>query len=465
MTSRSTQQPLPVVAIVGRPNVGKSTLFNRLTGKNSAIVEDRPGVTIDRNYGVAQIGRREVWLVDTGGFEPKPQSSLFAKMKAQAELALEEADVVVFLMDAKDGAMPDDHTVTGMLRRSTKPVVYAVNKAESEKLRDVVLSDFYALGIDDMLPVSAAHNHGIGDLEEAIEALLPPLPASEAGDDDGEAPKNDAEADHVCRVAVIGRPNAGKSTLVNQLLGENRMVVDDTPGTTRDSVDVSIDFDGTPFVIVDTAGIRRKSKVNDFLERMAVMRALRSVDTSHVVILLLDAQEGPADQEAKIANYALSRGKAIVIAVNKWDIVPGSIESESTALKNIEHQFPFLSFAPVVFISAKTGRRVKRLMEAVYRVYQQGGRRMGANPLNKWLGALTQRHQPPMIQNRRTKFYYISQIAARPPAFAIQTNTKFPIPPSYERFLINNLRREFGFEGNPVRLYFRHKHHAGASDE
>ena len=464
MTSRSTQQLLPVVAIVGRPNVGKSTLFNRLTGKNSAIVEDRPGVTIDRNYGLAEIGKREVWLVDTGGFEPKPQSSLFAKMKAQAELALEEADVVIFLMDAKDGAMPDDHTVANMLRRSKKPVVYAVNKAESEKLRDVVLSDFYALGIDGMLPVSAAHNHGIGDLEEAIEALLPPLPAGEPVDALADDAAEDGD-DHVCRVAVIGRPNAGKSTLVNQLLGEDRMVVDDTPGTTRDSVDVSIDFDGTPFVIVDTAGIRRKSKVNDFLERMAVMRALRSVDTSHVVILLLDAQEGPADQEAKIANYALSRGKAIVIAVNKWDIIPGSIESESKALKNIEHQFPFLSFAPVVFISAKTGRRVKRMMEAVYRVYKQGGRRLGANPLNKWLGALTQRHQPRMIQNKRTKFYYISQIAARPPAFAIQTNTKFPIPPSYERFLINNLRKEYGFEGNPVRIYFRHKHHDAETDE
>ena len=460
MTSRSTEQVLPVVAIVGRPNVGKSTLFNRMTGQNQAIVEDRPGVTIDRNYGIAPIGDREVWLVDTGGFEPKPQSSLFAKMKAQAELALEEADVVIFLMDAKDGPMPDDHTVAKILRRSKKPVIYAVNKAESEKLRDMSLPDFYALGLDEILAVSAAHNHGIVTLEEEVEALLPPVAADEAADTSEES-----EEDHVCRVAVIGRPNAGKSTLVNQLLGEDRMVVDDTPGTTRDSVDVPINFDGTPFVIVDTAGIRRKSKVNDFLERMAVMRALRSVDKSHVVILMLDAQEGPADQEAKIASYALSRGKAIVIAVNKWDIIPGSIDSESKALKNIEHQFPFLSFAPVVFISAKTGRRVKKLMVAAHRVYRQGGRKLGANPLNKWLSSLTLKHQPPMIHNKRTKFYYISQIASRPPAFAIQTNTKFQIPPSYERFLINNLRKEYGFEGTPLRIYFRHKKHGDKSED
>ncbi len=456
------EDQIPTVAIVGRPNVGKSTLFNRITRSRSAIVEDRPGVTIDRNYGLVEDDEYKFWLIDTGGFEPDPSSELFAKMKAQTELALDEADAIIFLLDGREGLMPDDYTVADMLRRSGKPVLFAVNKLDNQKQEEQLLAEFYQLGIDEIFPVSSAHGRGIADLLSKLEELLPQIRNQgsdevEEGSDQLPSPNAEQEANLGCRIAVLGRPNAGKSTLINSILGKQRVVVDDTPGTTRDSIDVPFERDGKQYVLVDTAGVRKRARINDFLEKLTVMRALKSVERSDVVILVLDATEPATDQDARIAGFAERRGKAMVIAVNKWDITEKDISTSAEYEEYIRKHLYFVSYAPILFISALTGRRVGRLMEAVDEVYANASRRISTSKLNTWLEKAQNQLSPPVVRHKRIKMFFATQVGTNPPTIVIKTNTSERIPENYKRYLIGSLRREFRFEGTPVRLLFRQK--------
>ncbi len=464
---------IPVAAIVGRPNVGKSSLFNAFIGRRAAIVDDRPGVTIDRNYALAKLEGGRVWLVDTGGFEPSPSSSLFAKMKAQTELAIEEADVVVFVLDAKDGLMPDDQTVADMLRKAGKKTVFAVNKADNDKIARDAMPEFFALGADYLVWVSAAHAKGIEMLKEKIAAALGFEPASEEEEPAEEPPADAEELESLSesrierttkeamssprKVAAIGRPNVGKSTLINKLLGTYRQVVDDTPGTTRDSIDVPFSAGGADYLLIDTAGIRRKARIKDFLERITVMRAIESIERCDVAVLLLDAAEGITEQEAKIAGVAADRGKPLVVCVNKWDKEGRGEKSAEEIKEELERSLYFSAYSQILFISGKTGRGVGELLESINLAFDNSLRKIPTAELNKWLAETTEEYQPPTIRNKRTKFYYASQIGVKPPMFIIKTNTVEPMPKNYQRFIEKSLRARFDFTNSPVRIFFRRK--------
>ena len=441
--------PRAIVAIVGRPNVGKSTLFNRLTGSRDAIVDDRPGVTIDRNYGQADLEGAPVWLVDTGGFEPTPSSDLFARMKAQASLAMEEADVIVCVLDGRSGLMPDDRTVADLLRRSTKPVVWVVNKIDGIEHNETMMADFHGLGVDPLYPISAAHKHGIAALKEAVADLLPPqarepLPAA-------------TQDTLVCRVAVMGRPNAGKSTLVNRLLRQDRMVVSDVPGTTRDAVETPFESGGNSFVLVDTAGMRKKAKIDDFLERLTVMRSILAMERCHVCILLMDAEVGPSDQDLKLAALACDRGKALILAMNKWDLLSGDQKRQTDMKEYLARRFVFLPEAEFSYICATTGKGTQPLLDKAHKLFTTAGAIINTSRLNTWLSAMTDKLQPPVIRQKRVKLYFISQVDVHPPTFVIKTNTSMAMPDSYVRYLTKGLSQTFELKGVPLRLVFRKK--------
>jgi GTP-binding protein len=433
----------PIVAIVGRPNVGKSALFNRLAGAPIAIVEDMPGVTRDRLYAEAEVLGRAYVLIDTGGFDPGSEDPLTQGIANHVRLALEEADVVVCVLDGTVAPLPSDRDAVALLRQSQVPVLYVANKIDNARIANHAL-DHYSLGIDTLRPVSALHGHGMGELEDALAASLP------AATEDPQEP--DALLD---RIAIVGRPNAGKSSLVNRLLGEERQIVDDRPGTTIDSVDTVLTYDGEPMVLIDTAGIRRKRSVDAGLESLAVMQALRAVERSHVVVLMIDAKEGASEQDAKIAGLAIDRGRALVIALNKADLLDET--GRKQALAQARDVFTFATWAPLQLVSVNSGRGVRSLMTNVRECANAHKLRIGTGQVNRFFEEVLETHPPPSMNNRAVRLYYVTQVQASPPTFVIATNYPDRVHFSYRRYVVNQLRERFGFTGTPVRVFYRGK--------
>lgn len=435
----------PLVAIVGRPNVGKSTLFNRLIGERRAIVLDTPGVTRDRNYGDARWGGAEFSVVDTGGFEPASQDGVISQMRAQAMLAIEEAEVVVFVADGREGLQRADEEVVTLLRRSHPNVIYAVNKIDGTK-QEALAADFYALGVPHIHTISAEHGRGVGRMLDAIVDQLP------------DADEDDEDEDAITRFALVGRPNVGKSTMCNRLLGEDRMIVHDVPGTTRDAIDARLTFEGRTYTLIDTAGLRRKRGIDrKSSEGYSVVRTMRAMDRCHVAVALLDATEGVTDQDARIVGLAAEKGRGLILLVNKWDAVDKDPKSAQRFEEQLRMKLPFAAWAPVLFLSGLTGQRVHRLMPLIDKVRAAHQFREGTGPLNRWLEQCTQRHHPPVVKNRRVKFYYATQARTAPPTIVVSCNDPEAVHFSYQRFLVNQFREAFPVEGTPVRLVFRGK--------
>ena len=434
---------LPIVAIVGRPNVGKSALFNRLTGASLAIVEDMAGVTRDRLYAEALALGRSYVLIDTGGFDPDSDDPLKQSIAAQVRIAIEEADVVICVLDATQAPLPADREAVQLLRGSSLPVLYVANKADNPRAQGEAL-EHYELGMESLLPISALHGHGIGDLEEELITHFPE-----------EAPEPTEEEEAIDRVAIVGRPNAGKSSLVNKIIGEKRQIVDDRPGTTVDSVDTLIELDGAPMVLIDTAGIRRKRSVERGLESLAVMQAVRAVERSNVVVLMIDAHEGASEQDAKIAGLAIERGRALVIALNKGDLLDDA--GRKAALTAARDVFNFASWAPIQLVSVENGRGVRKLMQLVRTVSKAHKHRVTTAAVNRFFEEVLAHHPPPTMNNRSVRLYYATQVQASPPTFVIASNYPDRVHFSYRRYVINQLRERFGFDGTPVRVFYRGK--------
>lgn len=434
----------PTVAIVGRPNVGKSTLFNKLTGTRRAIVHDSPGVTRDRLYGDCDWLAHNFLLVDTGGIEPHSDDVILVQMRRQAQIAIDTADVIVFVTDLHSGITANDQDVAQLLQRSGKPIVLAVNKADSIGETPVGVYEFYNLGLGDPYPVSSVHGHGTGDLLDAIVAHFP---------EDVEIP----EEDDTIRVAIIGKPNAGKSSLVNKITGEDRMIVSDIPGTTRDATDTLIETSQGKFALIDTAGLRKKARVHERVEAYSVLRAKLAIDRASVCVIMIDAAEGFTEQDSKVAGLAHEAGKACIIAVNKWDLIEKDGKTMDTMRKSLMNDFSFMSYAPIIFISAKTGQRIDRLLELVKFVDEQNAMRITTGKLNDILADAAARVQPPTDRGRRLKIYYITQASTRPPTFVCFVNRKELFHFSYQRYLENQIRGVFGLEGTPVRMITRER--------
>lgn len=447
---RTATPKLPMVAIVGRPNVGKSTLFNRLVGERKAIVDDMPGVTRDRNYSEAEWSGRKYLLVDTGGLENESAAALQQSVQAQSRLAVAEAAVVVFLLDGKGGLNPLDREAVDELRRANKPIFFAVNKLDSQRRGDN-LYEFFALGLDRLYSISAEHGLGISELMDDVVARLP-QGAPESEDDDSEPVEERARP---LRVAVVGRPNVGKSTLINRLLGFERSVVDSTPGTTRDSLDTPFELLGEPSILVDTAGIRRKARIDDRVEQFSVQRSLRAVDRGDLIIHVIDGPEGVTDQDAQILSYAVQRGKALVLAVNKWDLVSKSDGGTEKYREEVNYRLSFLDFAPIAFISAATGHGVRKLLQIAVSVVQAYRRKVSTSALNQALQRIVRAHTPPLSQGRSVKFYYGTQTRTSPPTFALFVNRPSAVKESYKKYLIHQLREDLGLEHAPIRLDLR----------
>ncbi|MBE7065842.1 MAG: ribosome biogenesis GTPase Der [Ruminococcaceae bacterium] len=427
----------PVIAIVGRPNVGKSSFFNYVTGKRISIVEDTPGVTRDRIYEDIEWRGRIISLVDTGGLEPASQDTILVQMRRQAELALDLADVIIFMVDVKDGVTADDRDIATMLRKTKKPVVLAVNKVDNVGDPPPAVYEFYNLGIGDFVTLSSAHGLGIGDVLDAAFEYLP--------DEIEEVDESD-----IIKVAIIGRPNAGKSSLINKLLGEERVIVSDIAGTTRDAIDTYTEIDGQKYCFIDTAGMRKRGKITDNIERYSTMRSLTAIDRCDVVVMMVDAVEGVTEQDTKIAGYAHDQGKACVIAINKWDLVEkdtGTLEKYRT---NVYESFNFMMYAPVVFISAKSGQRVNKLLENIKFAADQAALRVSTGMLNDVLNEAVAIVQPPSDKGRRLKIFYMTQIKVKPPTFVIFCNSAKLFHYSYLRYIENQIRKNFGFEGTPI---------------
>ena len=431
----------PLVAIVGRPNVGKSTLFNRLLGRRKAIATDERGVTRDLNFEDVEEKGIPFTLVDTGGFEPKAEGFIMKKVREQSSVAIEDAELIVFLMDAREGATHDDKEIVDILRKSGKPVLYAVNKVESKKLADD-MADFHALGLKELFTVSAEHGEGVYEL---LDAILSHLPKPEEGTEDEEG----------LRVALVGRPNAGKSSILNKFLNKERSIVSDIPGTTRDSVDTPFEYESIKYTFIDTAGIRKKNRVSRKVETYCVMEAVRSIDRCHVACLVIDGKDGVKAQDERIAGIIERRGKGCVIVVNKWDIVEKDTHTTVKFTEAIFERIPFLSYAPVVFVSALTGKRLPNILEAVQIVVGQLNSRTTTNALNKVFEGIKARNPPPLHMGRQVKLYYITQTGVRPPTFVVFSNRPEGLPESYRRYVVNRLRELLDIENVCIRLYFR----------
>jgi GTP-binding protein len=429
-----------IVAIVGRPNVGKSTLFNRILGRRMAIVEDIPGVTRDRNYADVSRYAKRFTLIDTGGFEPASNDRLLAQMREQSQLAMEEADIILFVMDGREGLNPADEEVAGMLRQVDKPVLFVVNKVDGPS-QEAMLGEFYALGVGELYPISAEHRHGVGSLVDEVLDLLP---------EQGEDQENLTET----RLSIIGRPNVGKSSLANRLLGYERVVANPTAGTTRDSVDTPFIYNEKRYVLIDTAGIRRKGRVSQKLEKYSVIHALKALDRTHVALVVIDAEEGITDQDLTIAGYAHERGRAVILIVNKWDLVKKDNTTMGEYVKDVRDAFKFLPDSPIHFVSALTGQRINKIMADVEMVSDEFNRKVSTAELNRVLKDAEINHPPPMFRGRRLKLFYATQTAVRPPTFIIFVNKAEGIHFSYERYLMNCLRQAFGFVACPIRLKF-----------
>lgn len=434
----------PIVAVVGRPNVGKSTLFNKLIGQRLAIVEDTPGVTRDRIFGECEWQNHEFLLVDTGGIDPNEADGILAHIRQQAQVAIDAADCIVMVTDINAGVTAQDRDVAALLMRSGKPVVLAVNKCDKVGEPPMELYDFYSLGLGEVFPVSSVHGHGTGDLLDAVCAHLPDADES-------------AEEDERITVAVIGRPNVGKSSLVNFILGEERMIVANEAGTTRDAIDSHVDNQYGSFVFTDTAGLRKRGKVEEGVERYSVLRSLAAVERSRVCVIMIDATEGFTEQDSKVAGYAHEQGKACIIAVNKWDAIEKDDKTMDAMRKKLMNDFSFMSYAPIIFISAKTGQRVGRLFQLIKYVDEQNALRVTTGMLNELLARATARVQPPSDKGRRLKIYYMTQISTRPPTFVCFVNRKDLFHFSYQRYIENQIRETFGLEGTPVRLIVRER--------
>ena len=434
----------PLIAIVGRPNVGKSMLFNKLVGQRLSIVEDTPGVTRDRLYAEAEWRNRKFDLVDTGGIEPSADSQILAFMRQQAEIAIQHATVILFVCDIKTGLTASDQEVANMLLRSQKPVVLAVNKMDQVGITNPDIYEFYNLGLGDPIAVSAVHGHGTGDLLDACMEYFPPEDEEE-------------EEDDVIKVAIIGKPNVGKSSLVNRILGEQRVIVSDMAGTTRDAVDSYFENQKGKYLFIDTAGMREKSKVDDRIEKFSVLRATMAIERADVCLILVDANEGVTEQDTKVAGLAHEAGKACIIVVNKWDAIEKDDKTMDHMRQDIRRDLSYMTYAPIVFISALTGQRVDRLFDLINYVNDQASLRITTGMLNTVLADATARVQPPTDKGRRLKIYYMTQIGIKPPHFVCFCNDAKLFHFSYQRYLENQIRSTFGLEGTPVRLTIRQK--------
>lgn len=434
----------PLIAIVGRPNVGKSMLFNKLVGQRLSIVEDTPGVTRDRLYAEAEWRNRKFDLVDTGGIEPSADSQILAFMRQQAEIAIQHATVILFVCDIKTGLTASDQEVANMLLRSQKPVVLAVNKMDQVGITNPDIYEFYNLGLGDPIAVSAVHGHGTGDLLDACMEYFPPEDEEE-------------EEDDVIKVAIIGKPNVGKSSLVNRILGEQRVIVSDMAGTTRDAVDSYFENQKGKYLFIDTAGMRKKSKVDDRIEKFSVLRAAMAIERADVCLILVDANEGVTEQDTKVAGLAHEAGKACIIVVNKWDAIEKDDKTMDHMRQDIRRDLSYMTYAPIVFISALTGQRVDRLFDLINYVNDQASLRITTGMLNTVLADATARVQPPTDKGRRLKIYYMTQIGIKPPHFVCFCNDAKLFHFSYQRYLENQIRSTFGLEGTPVRLTIRQK--------
>ena len=431
----------PVLAIVGRPNVGKSTFFNRMAGKRLAIVEDTPGVTRDRIYAEAEWQGFNFAMIDTGGIEPSSKDVILSQMREQAQLAMDMADVILFMTDGKEGLTTADQEVAMMLRRTGKPVILTVNKLDKGYSDD--LYDFYELGLGEPYPISSANILGFGELLDKICEEFP----------EG----SDEEEEETVKVAVIGKPNVGKSSLINRLLGENRVIVSPIAGTTRDSIDTPFEKEGQKYILIDTAGIRRKSKVSEDIERYSVIRAVAAIERCDVCVLMIDAQDGVTEQDKKIAGVAHEAGKGIIVAVNKWDLIEKETGTMNKFRKDIESQMQFMSYAPAVFISVATGQRVDQILTMVKNVAENCALRVPTGQLNNLIIDATMMKQPPSDKGRRLKIYYVTQIGVKPPLFAFQVNDRELMHFSYSRYLENKIREGYGFEGTSIKFVFREK--------
>ena len=434
----------PLVAIVGRPNVGKSMLVNRLVGRRLSIVEDTPGVTRDRLYAECEWCGRKFDMVDTGGIEPTTDSEILLYMREQAQIAINSATVIVLVTDIRTGVTAADKDVANMLLRSRKPVVLAVNKADSTGTEDPAIYEFYSLGLGDPIAVSAVHGHGTGDLLDECLKYFPPA-------------EEEDEEDDCIKVAVIGKPNVGKSSLINRILGEKRLIVSDIAGTTRDAVDTMFENEQGRYMFIDTAGIRRKSKVDEKIEKFSVMRSQLAVERADVCIIMIDARDGVTEQDTKIAGLAHESGKACIVAVNKWDLVDKETGTMEKMRKDIMRDLSFMSYAPIIFISAATGQRTEKLFELINFVNDQSNMRISTGMLNNVLADAQARVQPPTDKGRRLKIYYMTQTGIKPPNFVIFCNSRELFHFSYQRYIENQLRTVFGLEGTPIRIVIRQK--------
>lgn len=434
----------PVVAIVGRPNVGKSTFFNYITGRRISIIEDTPGVTRDRIYSEGEWRGQSFTIIDTGGLEPFTGDYIKQQMVRQAEIAMETADVIVFLLDMKTGLTAADYDVATLLRKTEKPVIVVVNKVDQVGDMPPGAYEFYNLGMGEIYTISSIHGLGMGELLDAIYEHFP-KDISEQEDDD------------VIRVAIIGKPNVGKSSLINNILGEERVIVSDIPGTTRDAIDTPVERNGKKYIFIDTAGIRRKSKIEENIERYSVLRAWTAVDRADVCIIMIDSVDNVTEQDTKIAGYAHEQGKACIIAINKWDAVEKETGTLERYRETVKQRLEFMSYAPVVFISAKTGQRVERLFELVDFVFDQASFRLQTGMLNDVLNEAMAMVQPPSDKGKRLRIYYMTQVGIKPPKFILFVNDRELMHFSYERYLMNTLRSNFGFEGTPIHFIIREK--------
>lgn len=453
---------LPVVAIVGRPNVGKSTLFNRLVGGRVAIVEDEPGTTRDRVYGEAEWNGRRFTVVDTGGLELEPGSVIEERVQDQARVAIEESDLILFVVDAHSGLAPLDHEVADRLRRARPPVIVVVNKADNER-RELEAAEFHALGFEDLALVSAAHGRNSGDLADLIVERLPP-PRADEQPEEPRGDLSDEELEELAesemgppRIAIVGRPNTGKSTFVNRVLGRERMIVSEVAGTTRDPVDTPITVDGQPAVLVDTAGIRRRGSVREGIERYSVLRSMKAIARSDVAIVLVDATEGFTAQDAHVAGYVMEEGKGLVVVMNKWDLVEKDEHTADAWLKTLRREAPYLAWADIVFASALTGQRVERILREALRVADERLRRVPTADLNRLIGGAVADHPPAHVRNRLAKVFYATQAGVAPPTFVVFVNDPTLVHFSYRRYLENRIRAEYGFLGTPIRLVLRQR--------
>ena len=440
----SKKNQKPIVAVVGRPNVGKSTLFNALAGENISIVKDTPGITRDRISADITWLDRTFTLIDTGGIEPDSDDIILSQMRAQAQIAMETADVILFLVDVKQGLVDSDGKVADMLRRSHKPVVLVVNKVDSFEKYMADVYEFYNLGIGDPHPISAVNRLGLGDM---LEEVMKHFPETEETEEEDERP----------RIAIVGKPNVGKSSLINKLLGEDRLIVSDIAGTTRDAVDTEITFDGKEYVFIDTAGLRRKNKIKEDLERFMIIRTVSAVDRADVVVLVIDAVEGVTEQDAKIAGIAHERGKAVIIAVNKWDALEKDDKTIYRVTERVRDTLSYMPYAEILFVSAKTGLRLPKLFETINMVSENHAMRVQTGVLNEIMAEAVAMQQPPSDKGKRLKLYYITQVSVKPPTFVIFVNDKELMHFSYTRYIENQIRETFGFKGTPLRFIIRER--------